>query len=84
MQRNARALLVGFGLADLAFLQRAANEEPGREVQKPRREPHALGGVEDVGGGREALCLGAARALEVGGRALDQRHALLEDEIELF
>ena len=83
LQGDALALLLRFRLADVALLEGAADEEPGRQVEQARRQAHALGGVEDVGGGGEALGFGAAGAFEVGGGALDERHALLEDEIEL-
>ena len=83
LQCDALALLLRFRLADVALFESAADEEPGRHVEETRRQTHALGGVEDIDGGGKALGFDAAGAFEVSGGALDERHALLEDAIEL-
>ena len=84
LQGVVLALLLRLGLGELAFLDGAADEKPGCKIEQARRQAHALGGVEDIGGSGEALGLGPAGAFEVGGCPLNEGHALLEDEVELF
>ena len=70
-------------VGDLAVLQAAADQQPRGELQQPRRQAHALGRIGDRGRLTRAARFNAPVAIEIGRRALDQRHAVGEQAIEL-
>ena len=70
--------LVGLGERHLAFLDRAVQQQPGRELHQPRGQPHAFGRVGERAGALEPLGFLAAGTVEIGRGLLDQRHAVAE------
>jgi len=84
LQLHATALLLRFFLGDLALAKRATDQQPRCEIEKARRQPHALGCIEDADAAGEDLRFLAARAIEIARGALDERHAFFEDVVELF
>ena len=73
-----RLFLAGLGERHLALLHRAVEQKPGRELHQPRREPHAFGGIRERGIAAELLRFLPARAVEIGGGLLHERHAVAE------
>ena len=74
--------LVGLGERHLAFLDRAMQQQPRRELHQPRGEPHALGRVGERGIAIELLGFLPAGAVEIGRGLLHQRHAVAEQIAE--
>ena len=61
--------LVGLGERHLAFLDRAMQQQPGRELHQPRGQPHAFGGIGERGDAIELLGFLPARTVEIGSRS---------------
>ena len=68
--------LVGLGERHLAFLDRAVQQQPGRELHQPRGQPHAFGGISQRRGALEFLRFLPAGTVEIGRGFFDQRHAV--------
>ena len=68
--------LAGLSERHFAFLDRAMQQQPGRKLHQPRRQPHAFGGVDQAGAAFEFFGFLAARAVEIARGFLDQRHAV--------
>lgn len=80
---RARFFTASSGVISPALTE-GADEQPGGDLEQAGGQPHALGRVGQRDGGLQLLRLGAAGAIEIGGGALDERHAFLEDPIELL
>lgn len=83
-ETNSATFDVGLFLSDLTRPQRAAHEQPRGQIEQARRQAHAFSCINDVDRGRERLGVLAAGPVEIGGGTLDERHAVLENMIELL
>ena len=73
---------IGLGQRHLAFLDRAVQKQPGRQLHQAGGQPHAFGCIGQADGAIERLGLGPALAVEIGRGLLDQIHAFAEQGAE--
>jgi hypothetical protein len=67
---------------ELALVDRALKQQPGRNLHEARGEAHALGRVGERRRSTERARLRSTRTVEIGRRLLDERHAVLKENLE--
>src|SRR5262249_15403630 len=70
--------LIGLSERHLAFLDRAMEQEPRRELHQARGEPHAFGGVSERGVAGKSLRFLPAWTVEISRGLLHERHPVAE------